>query len=245
MVRTTRSRPRPGKRNMEAKDMLAKLKRLGTEQNRKIFRRHGAQGDLYGVSFAHLNALKAALRSPDGRKGVDMALARDLWDTENLDARTLAAMIADPARADAAELTAWVAENRYPVVTDYLAKVAAESPHADALLAQWTRSPAEFVRRAGYALLGQLALKDAARDDAFFEKHVDVIEIELQGSANRAKEGMNNCLIAIGSRSEGLYRRVLKAAQAIGPVEIDHGETACQTFDIAAYLEKVRARKKK
>ena len=71
------------------------------------------------------------------------------------------------------------------------------------------------------------------------------MEQELQNSANRAKEGMNNCLIAIGGRNEALRARVLEAAKKIGPVEIDHGETNCKTFIIEEYLERMYQRKKK
>jgi hypothetical protein len=35
-------------------DVLAELKSLGTEQNQKVYRRHGVQNDLYGVSYADL-----------------------------------------------------------------------------------------------------------------------------------------------------------------------------------------------
>ena len=42
---------------------LKELETLGTAQNRKIYRRHGAGGNLFGVSFANLNALKKGLKT--------------------------------------------------------------------------------------------------------------------------------------------------------------------------------------
>ena len=36
---------------------------LGTAQNRKIYRRQGAGENLFGVSFANLNALKKGLKT--------------------------------------------------------------------------------------------------------------------------------------------------------------------------------------
>jgi 3-methyladenine DNA glycosylase AlkD len=44
--------------------------------------------------------------------GVDHELARQLWDTGNHDARTLAMKIADPAAATLADLDRWVAATR-------------------------------------------------------------------------------------------------------------------------------------
>lgn len=42
---------------MQADEILKQLKELGTAQNIKIYRRHGAQEPLYGVSFANLNTI--------------------------------------------------------------------------------------------------------------------------------------------------------------------------------------------
>src|SRR6059058_4473360 len=48
---------------MNVQEALATLKSLGTEQNRKIYRRHGAGEDVYGVSFAHLKDLKKKIKT--------------------------------------------------------------------------------------------------------------------------------------------------------------------------------------
>jgi len=42
---------------MDASQVLKQLEELGTEQNRKIYRRHGVKDPLYGVSFANLNKI--------------------------------------------------------------------------------------------------------------------------------------------------------------------------------------------
>ena len=48
---------------MNVQEALDTLKSLGTEQNRKIYRRHGAGEDVYGVSFAHLKDLKKKIKT--------------------------------------------------------------------------------------------------------------------------------------------------------------------------------------
>lgn len=50
---------------MDVAAALARLEAAGTEQNRKVYRRHGAQEPLFGVSFAALKALAKGAR-PDG-----------------------------------------------------------------------------------------------------------------------------------------------------------------------------------
>ena len=73
-----------------ARKVLAEWEQLGTAQNVKVYRRHGAGENVYGVSFANLGELKK-------RIGVDHELALELWQSGNADAQALAAMISDPA----------------------------------------------------------------------------------------------------------------------------------------------------
>ena len=48
---------------MTVAETMLEREALGTAQNRKIYRRHGAGGNLFGVSFANLNALKKGLKT--------------------------------------------------------------------------------------------------------------------------------------------------------------------------------------
>ena len=75
---------------MTAKDVLAQLKALGTEQTKKTHMRHGAKEPFYGVKVADLKVLQKKIKT-------DHALALELYDTGNSDAMYLAGLIADPA----------------------------------------------------------------------------------------------------------------------------------------------------
>ena len=55
---------------------------------------------------------------------------------------------------------------------------------------------------------------------------------------------MNMAVIVIGGRNAALRKSALATAKRIGKVEIDHGDTACQTPDAGAYIEKMWARAK-
>ncbi len=96
---------------MDLATAVAALEAGGTEQNRKVYRRHGARDPLFGVSFAILDKLaKQAKR--------DQALADGLWATGNYDCRILACKVADPAAVDDAKLDAWLAEIDVYVLVD-------------------------------------------------------------------------------------------------------------------------------
>ena len=78
-----------------------------------------------------------------------------------------------------------------------------------------------------------------------FEKQLKVIERDIHKRKNETKYCMNGTLIAIGVRNAKLEKLALKAAERIGKVEVDHGDTACKTPDAATYIKKTVARKRK
>jgi 3-methyladenine DNA glycosylase AlkD len=69
------------------------LEALGTEQARKTYKRHGIEGDVFGVSYANLEILRKKIK-------VDHDLAQKLWASGNHDARILATMFADTVQID-------------------------------------------------------------------------------------------------------------------------------------------------
>ncbi|MCC3160278.1 DNA alkylation repair protein [Hymenobacter sp. 15J16-1T3B] len=224
-------------------DLYAQLRALGSEATRTFYLRHGFGDNTFGVSFAQLGALKKQLVGRGKDKAVAHQLARQLWQSGNYEARTLATMLADAQQFTPADADAWAADVRNHGLADALAGLVAGTDFAWATAAAWTATAGEYPQRLGYALLSRLALQDNAASDAAFLPYVARIEQELQRAPNRAKEGMNGALIAIGGRSEALRQRVEEAADRIGPVVIDHGATACQTPAIRPYLAKMWARK--
>jgi 3-methyladenine DNA glycosylase AlkD len=218
---------------MDAAVALASLEKAGTEQNRKVYRRHGAPEPMFGVSFATLRGLAKEI-------GVDHDLALALWASGNTDARTLAAMIADPVRIDRATAAAWIAESQYHVVIDEVAGVVARSSHAMGCMAEWIASDDEWLGRAGWSIMAALS-QDAGVPDASFTPYIAVIERKIRDAKNRTREAMNRALIAVGGRSGELAASAIAAARRIGPVEVNHGDTACMTPDAELYIKKTRA----
>ncbi|MBZ0302331.1 MAG: DNA alkylation repair protein [Anaerolineae bacterium] len=218
--------------------LMAEMEALGTEQNRKIYRRHGAASpEVFGLSYAHLGKLQKKVR-------VDHELAKQLWATGNHDARVLAARIADPKQTDRALLDQWVHDLGDYILTDAFSEHAGKTALAAEMMAQWIESDEEWIGSTGWNVLGLLALKDNSLPDSFFEPYLALIERDLHHAKNRVRYAMNNALIAIGGRSESLKSQAMQAARHIGVVTVDHGETGCKTPDATSYIEKMWARKK-
>ena len=157
---------------------------------------------------------------------------------------TLAAMIAEPDKLTEALLDRWITDIHYHVIADYIANLVGKSQFASKKTQEWSGSESEYIKRIGYAIIAHQIKDKNFHSENFCLNYIERIEAEIQSSPNRSKEGMNNCIIAIVGVNETLKTRAILAAKNIGPVEINHGETSCQTFIIEDYIEKIWARKK-
>ena len=216
-------------------ETLQTLKAAGTAQTRKTYLRHGYPEDTYGVSFADMKKLAQKIDT-------DHELAQKLWATGNGDACVLATMIADADQTTSRELEEWVKAVRFSLMAQMLSRFVADTEFAHEKADQWTKSPEEFIGETGYHVLGQLALHDEELPDEYFDGHLRTIEKSIQGAKNYTRYAMNQTVIAIGVRNPNLTKKALAAAARIGKVEVDHGDTACQTPDAAAYIQKTLAR---
>jgi 3-methyladenine DNA glycosylase AlkD len=222
---------------MKHGEVMNALEAMGTAQNRKVYARHGVGQKMFGVSYANLEKLRK-------RTKTDQELAVRLWATGNHDARVLATMVADPAVFESRMIDSWVRDLDSYVLADAFSKLVSRSSVARKKMEAWTKSRQEWVGRAGWQILVELAQGDRELPDAFFESYLQVIETEIHQSRNRARDAMNLALISIGLRSSGLEKTALAAAKRIGKVEVDHGETGCKTPDAADSIRKAKARKR-
>ncbi|AMR03228.1 MULTISPECIES: DNA alkylation repair protein [Bacillus] len=223
---------------MLLEEVMQQLEGYGTEQNRKTYKNHGAKEPLFGVSFANLKLLKKMIKK-------DHDLAVELWETKNMDAMTLATYILDPKKITTEQLNSWVQDVDYYCLMDVLMTSICTSPIAIERMEEWTKSNDEWIGRAGWSLLANIAIKNKTLHDDFFSPYLEEIKENIHNEKNRKKEAMNSALIAIGIRNEDLERQAIGIASEIGKVEVDHGATSCKTPDAESYIKKARERAKK
>jgi|GEM_PF-194395 len=222
---------------MDLQETMRELESLGSEQTRKTFLRHGAPEPLFGVKFGDLEELRKRIKTNAG-------LAEALWDTGNSDARMLATMVADAAAMSWEHLDAWArALDWHSLVDVFINNVALRSPHALKAVETWSSLSGEMQRRAGWQLLAALATKTEQLADDEFSVWLQRIEQGIHSAQNRVREAMNTALIAIGGRGGALQDMALEVAKRIGKVEVDHGDTACETPDAAESIERIIARR--
>lgn len=216
---------------MTLEEAMATLEAAGSEQTRKIYRKHGALDPLFGVNYSTLKPLMK-------RIGVDHALALQLWETGNHDARNLAVKVVDPAQMSSADLDHWALDPKAGMFHSYVAQIITETPLARAKAEAWLGSSADNERTAGWSLVSAMAMNNAEIPDDWFAARLAEIETRIHTAPNAEREAMNHAVISIGCHSADLRVAARDAAVRIGKVAIDHGDTACKTPEAAGYIEK-------
>jgi len=222
---------------MNTQGILTALRKLGKPGTAAIYRRHGSGDNVYGVLTSEIAKLQKRIKT-------DHPLAIELWKTGNAEARILALQIADPSKLTWSEADRFANETGSDFVGCYLSSLLARSPLVDETMRAWMKSPKEFVRAAGYGILGARLKEDPdSVSEADAGAILAAIEKEIHRSPNRARHAMNGALIGIGVFKPSLRKQAIDAATRIGKVEVDHGETSCTTPDAVSYIAKAAKRK--
>ena len=214
--------------------VMTQLEAAGTAQNRKVYARHGAAEPMFGVSYAELGKIAKPLKT-------DHALAVELWDSGNHDARVLALRVADPAAVDESLAGRWLRDVDNYILAEGLGGLCAQSPHARALSDAWRDSPAEWTASTGWFIVTCTVEDPSVWSVDELRSILSQIEAEIGERPNRVRHEMNGALIVIALRGADLRREVLAAAARIGPVKVDHGQTGCKTPEVAPYVERTLA----
>jgi 3-methyladenine DNA glycosylase AlkD len=165
--------------------------------------------DALGVRMGDIQKLGRQL-------GRDHALALALWKTGVYEARMLTAYIDEPARVTPAQMDRQARDFDNWAICDTLCfALWVQTPHAFAKIRKWASHRDEFVKRAAFALLASVALKDRTASDAQFLRCLPLIEKAAGDERNFVKKGVNWALRSIGSRNVVLHRAALALAERL------------------------------
>ena len=108
--------------------------------------------------------------------------------------------------------------------------------------AEWSRRDEEFVGRAGYVLMAELAVHDKKAPDSKFLGFLPLIEEGASDPRNFVKKAVNWALRQIGKRDRRLNRDALKAARRIS--KRDSPSSRWVASDAIRELESEKVQKK-
>ena len=222
---------------MTATEVVAELKKLGTEQTKKMWMTHGAQEPCLGVKVEDMKKIQKRVK-------MDYALALELYDTGIADAMYLAGLIADDAKMTKKDLQRWVENATWGMVAEYTVPwVASSSPHGREVALKWIDSKDEAIASAGWQTYSSLV---AIKEDA----HLDLAEIKtllqrvaksIHQQPNRVRYVMNGFVIAVACYVKPLHKFAVELAQSIGKVAVDL-VGACKIPFAPDHIKKFEAR---
>jgi len=175
----------------------------------------------FGISSeGTLGLSMPTLRKLAKRLGTDHALAQGLWKSGVHEAKILAALVDDPKEVTESQMESWVADfDSWDVCDGCCGNLFDRTPYAFKKAVEWSRRKEEFGKRAGYALMAELAVHDKkAADDAFL-RFFEAIERGSTDQRNFVKKAVNWALRQIGKRNLRLNRAALELAEKISRKE--------------------------
>jgi 3-methyladenine DNA glycosylase AlkD len=191
-----------------------RLKSLGDPRAVEGMARFGIQSNhSFGVSVPKLRTLAREV-------GLDHLLALKLWETGLHDARLLATMVDDPEQVTVDQMDKWVRDfDSWDIVDGSCGNLFDKTPFAVAKAKEWCKREEEYVKRAGFVLMAELAVHDKQAKDKLF---IDFLPLIIGGASDKrnfVKKAVNWALRQIGKRNLKLNKAAVSTARKIQKME--------------------------
>ena len=193
---------------MTLKQTLDELEVLGNAKVRAQNAKNGAGDNQFGVSLGDIRALAKKIRT-------NHELALSLWETGNVDAQFLAALLIQPRKLSTEELDRMVRSLTFVRVADWLiAYVVRQHPEKEALRQDWMAADDRWVARAGWDLTAERVAKSP--DGLDLPALLARIEAEMADADPEVQWTMNNTLATIGIHFPKHRKRAIAIGEKIG-----------------------------
>lgn len=193
---------------MTLEETLTQLESLGNETMVAHNIKFGAGKNQFGVKMGDIRALAKKIKT-------DHALALELWDTENIDARFLATLIINSKKLSPDDINRLVKSEKFVHLADWLyTNVIKNYPDNEPLRNEWMKSDNPMCARAGWSLTSGCITRNP--DVIDIPAILDRIETEMSGAATEVQWTMNNTLANIGIRFAEYRERALAIGEKLG-----------------------------
>jgi 3-methyladenine DNA glycosylase AlkD len=201
-------------RMMNCDEVLKKLESMGNPSAEAGMARYGIRARrVFGVSVPKLRALAKSI-------GKSHELALELFDAGIHDAKVLAALVDDPAKVTKKQMDSWAKRSEnWGDCDSCCCCLFDRTPHAYVMVAKWSKSKHEFVKRAAFSMIAGLASHDKAAPDAKLAAFLPIIKRESTDERNFVKKAVNWALRGIGKRNKKLNKLAIKTAEEIARLD--------------------------
>jgi 3-methyladenine DNA glycosylase AlkD len=190
--------------------LITELRRRSSPKAVAGMERFGIQtGMALGVSIPQLRILAK-------KTGTDHELAQKLWKTGIHEARILASMLDDPSKVSEDQMERWARDfDSWDVVDGCCGNLFDKTEFAIRKAHEWSERQEEYVKRAGFVLMAELAVHDKK---ALNETFLDFLPLIIRGASddrNFVKKAVNWALRQIGKRNTVLNAAAIRTSSAI------------------------------
>lgn len=195
---------------MTLDQILERLQALARPENVAGMARFGiTPAHTYGVSLPALRQLAREI-------GKNHTLATQLWEVDTRETRILASLVAVPKQVTLAHMEAWAGQFDYWEICDQVvSNLFYKTPFAYDQAVAWSEREETYVKRAGFVLMAQLAVKDKKASDEKLARFLPIIEREAGDPRDMVKKGSNWALRQIGKRNLALHQLAMATANQI------------------------------
>ena len=190
------------------------------------FKRHGSKKNLEGMARYGIYPLNGfGVPIPVVRKlakqiGKNHELGLKLWETNIHENRLLACMVSDPLKVTKSQMNKWAKEfYSWDICDQVCNNLFLFSPFVYEKAVQWSGNKKEFVKRAGFVLMANLATHSKELRNNDFVKLFSLIKKESIDNRNFVKKAVNWSLRQIGKRNNLLRKKSIKLAEEILQIE--------------------------
>jgi len=196
---------------MNIEDIIARLHTLANPEKIKLKEKKFGiyANNSLGIYHQDLKALAKEI-------GRDNDLALALFDSGIYEARILCSKIYNPADITEQQMESWVTTfENWEICDSFCMGFFVKSNHALKKATEWSASPDEYIKRAGFVIMAAYGFAHKKADNAVFESFFPIIEREAHDERIYVKKAVNWALRNIGKRNKDLHKQSLDVASRL------------------------------
>lgn len=184
-------------KSISSEDHFKKLKRFGINQEQAL-----------GVKIPDIRNLAKTI-------GKDHFLAQELLQTNNHEARILAALIDEPKVLTEEQVMNYINGFNSWDVCDQTCNLIQKTIYCENLIQTLSSYKQEFRKRTAFVLMCSNAIHNKKAIDKLFLNYLDIIEREAWDDRNFVRKAVNWALRQIGKRNLFLHEKAVECAERI------------------------------
>lgn len=192
---------------MTVREIMQRLRALSSEEAIQGMRRFGITPKrALGVSLPELRKMARGI-------GIDHELAQELWGLGIRETMLLASMVENPRLVTENQMEEWAADfDNWEICDQVCGNLFIRTDHVHKKIFDFAARDEEFVKRASFAMIAELAFHGKHLHDEWWETIFPLLLRESQDERRMVKKAVSWALRQIGKRNAFLWKRALETA---------------------------------